>query len=51
MTAQGSLLFGAAALILALVWFAIKAVVGHLMAHYALKRAQQKWGRQPKDRK
>lgn len=42
-TVQGSVLFGIGALLVAAMWFLIKAIAGHLLAHYKkLRRDEEK---------
>jgi len=45
MTQQASLAFAAAGVIIVLAWWLTKAVVAHVVAHFAVKKAVQKWGR------
>jgi hypothetical protein len=45
MTAHGSLLFGAGALALAFLWFTIKAIAGHWLAHKIFASLTRRRGR------
>jgi hypothetical protein len=44
---QAAILIGIATFILVAAWFVVKMIVGHVVAHYAIKKAARKWGRQP----
>lgn len=47
---KGSVVFGAAAIIIALAWFVAKAVLGHIAAAWAIKKATKKFRRSKTDK-
>lgn len=53
MTQNASVIIAGIGIIAAVAFFVIKSIVGHLLAHYAVKKIRNKWGRQepPSERK
>lgn len=48
-TVHASVLFAAGALMFAVLWFLVKALIGHVMAHWMLAKARKRgWGRKGK---